>query len=178
MKYSVNLASRSYINKKALYLGYFLCGFVLLAGLVYNLGYYFELRAQINTTEARLHELEETILASQGGDVAGYTAARYEKVLVEIEQANSILSRDSFRWTALLGKLEEVVPGNVKILSIAPDHKKKTITLAGMSRRLKDMKRFIDNLIASNHYTDVLLMYQEDTESGDIKFTIKLLGAF
>ena len=156
MKYSVNLASRSYVNKKALYLGYCLCIFVLLVGLVYNLGYFFELRSQINTTEIRLQELEEKILASQGGDVAGYTAARYEKVLAEIKQANSILDRDSFRWTALLGKLEEVVPGDVKILSIAPDHEKKTIQLSGMSRRLKDMKRFIDNLIASKNYSDVL----------------------
>ncbi len=178
MKYSINLASRSYINKKALYLGYLVCGVVLLAGLVYNIGYFFELRSQISTTEARLKELEDKVLASQGGDVADYSAARYEKVLAEIEQANMILQRDNFRWTVLLGELEQVVPGNVKILTIDPDHEKKTVKLSGMARRLKDMKGFIDNLIESDNYSDVLLLSQAATDSGDVRFSIELLGAF
>lgn len=182
MKYSINLASRSYVNKKALYLAYFLCAIVLVAGLLYSLGYYFELQKQIDTTENRLAELEEKILASQGGDADDYSVARYEKVLAEIRLANEILDRDSFRWTVLLDQLEQVVPGNVRIISISPDHKTNTVKLSCMAKRLKDMKRFLDNLIKSEMYEDVLLFSQASEKSADgsdgVSFSIELLGAF
>jgi type IV pilus assembly protein PilN len=182
MKYTINLASRSYVNKKTLYLAYLLCGVVLVVGLFYTLGYYFELQKQIDTTENRLAELEEKILASQGGDADDYSVARYEKVLAEIELANEILDRDSFRWTVLLDQLEQVVPGNVRILSISPDHDSNTVELSCVAKNLKDMKRFLDNLIKSEVYEDVLLLGQasEKSASGDagISFTIELLGAF
>ena len=183
MKYSINLASRSYVNRKALYLGYLVCGAVLLVTLIFNISYYFSLRSQIRTSETRLQELEEKILASQGADdVAGYSAARYDKVLDDIQLANTIIERDSFRWTALLNQMEAVVPGSVKIKTITPDHEKKTIALSGSARELKDMKRFIDRLIKSKHYGDVLLLQQSVEETGGIetglKFSIELAEAF
>ncbi len=183
MNYSINMASRTYVNKKALHLIYLVCGVILVAGLLYSTGYYFSLRSQIAATESRLQELEEKILASQGGgEAAGYSAARYERVLEEIRLANGILKRDSFRWTALLDQLEAVIPQNVKIQSIAPDHEKKSVKITGLARDLKDMKRFLDNLIGSGNYGDVLLLNQDVEETGNVKtgirFSIDLLGAF
>jgi len=181
MKYSINLARRAYVNKKILFLGYLLCGLVLIAGLLYNVSYYFRLEAQISSTETRLNELKEKILTSQGADVADYSADRYDKVLAEIKLANGILDRDSFRWTVLLDQLETVVPGHVKIQSISPDHDNKSIKILGVAKELKDMKRFLDNLIKSEQYEDVLLIDQaleKDDAGADLKFTIQLLGAF
>lgn len=182
MKYTINLARRSYVNKKALYLAYLFCGIILVVGLLYSAGYYFKLRSQINTTESRLAELEEKILASQGGDVADYSAARYKNILMQIESANGILRRDSFRWTALLDQLEKVVPGNVMVQSISPDHEKRIVKISCVAKKLKDMKRFLDNLIKSNKYSDVLLLNQsvgknDDSKAG-IQFSVELLGAF
>ena len=182
MKYSINLASRSYVNKRALYLGYALCGTLLFAGLLLNGGYFLKLKDQIRTTATRLTELEEKLLASQGDDVASYSAARHKEVLAEIESANNILKRDTFRWTALLDQLEKVVPGNVNINKIEPDHNKRLVKIEGMAKRLADMKRFLDNLIKSKDYTDVLLLNQAsvDVEGGNpqIRFSIELMGAF
>lgn len=182
MKYSINLSSRSYVNKKALYLVYLVCGIVLIAGLFFNAGYFFKLRNQIDTTELRLKELEEKILASQGGEVADYSADRYEKVLDEIKLANGILKRDSFRWTSLLDQLESVIPNAVKIESIAPDYEKNSVKISGIAKELKDMKRFLDNLIKSDHYDAVFLLNQSVEETDNlqtgIKFSINLLGAF
>ena len=182
MKYTINLARRSYVNKKALYLGYLVCGIILVAGLLYNAGYYFKLRSQINTTEVRLAELEEKVLASQGTNVADYSAARYEKVLTQIKVANGILNRDSFRWTALLDQMEQVVPGKVKIQSISPDHEKRMVRISCVAKNLKDMKRFLDNLIKSKKYSDVLLLDQaigkSDGSKAGLQFSVELLGAF
>ena len=179
MKYSINLASRSYVNKKALYFGYLICGIILVAGLFYNLVYYLDLQSQIDTTEVRLGELKDKILSSQGGDVADYSAARYEKVLAQIELANGILGRDSFRWTKLLDQLEQLVSGNVRIQSISPDHEKNSVKLTGMTKKLSDLKQLLDNLIKSGLYDDVLLLEQAAVKTGDdISFSIEILGAF
>lgn len=182
MKYSINLASRSYVNKRALYLAYGVCGAVLILGLLFSSGYFLKLNRQISTTESRLGELEEKLLASQGENVASYSAARYEAVLAEINAANKIIDRDTFRWTELLDQLEKVVPGNVSVEKIEPDHKKKSIKLDGLAKGLKDMKRFLDNLIKSGDYDDVLLMTQATVESDSgkpmVRFSIELLGAF
>lgn len=179
MKYTINLASRSYVNKKALYLGYLVCGILLVAGLFYNLAYYYDLQKQIETTETRLNELKDKILASQGGEVADYSVARYEMVLTQIQLANGILSRDSFRWTALLDQLEQVVPGNVKIQSISPDHEKNAVKLSGTAKGLADLKKLLDNLIGAELYDEVLLFEQAaEKAGGEISFSIELLGAF
>ena len=182
MKYSINLASRSYVNKRALYLSYIVCGFILVAGLFLNLGYYLKLQNQVSTTEIRLAELEKKILASQGGEAASYSAARYTEVIEEIKVANRILQRDTFRWTALLGRLEKVVPGNVSIQQIEPDHDKRIIKLNGLAKELRDMKRFLDNLIKSGDYKDVLLLNQATVEvegkSPQLRFSVELRGGF
>ncbi|PLY02580.1 MAG: hypothetical protein C0623_03750 [Desulfuromonas sp.] len=183
MKYSLNLASRSYINKRALYAGYLVCGIVLLAGLMSNFGYYVKLQNQKRLTEVRLAELEEKILASQGSEIAAtYSAEGYKDILKEINAANRILERDAFRWTALLDQLEKVVPWDVSIENINPDHKKGVVKITGLAKDLSDMKRFLDNLIDSGDYVDVLLLSQSSVDvigSGQfLRFSIELRGAF
>jgi len=182
MKYSINLASRSYINKRALYVGYAICGVILIGALLFNGGYFLSLTRQIETTTFRLNELEGKLIASQGGDVASYSAQRYEKVLEEIALANDILRRDAFRWTALLDQLEEVVPGDVSIRKIEPDHMKRSVKIDGLARGLKGMNRFLDNLIKSGNYKEVLLLSQASVEvagsASQLGFSIELLGAF
>ncbi|PLX80428.1 MAG: hypothetical protein C0615_00865 [Desulfuromonas sp.] len=180
MQFSINLASRAFINKKALYLGYVACAIILLIGLLSNAGYYARLHNQIKTTNDRLVELEEKIIASQGGDATGYSAARYEQVVSEIAVANEILHRDTFRWTSLLDKLERVVPGNVRILNIAPDHKTGSIKVTALAKGVDAMKRFLDNLIESDDYENVFLFDQAETKTVSgipaISFSIELLG--
>ena len=54
--------------------------------------------------------------------------------------------------------------------------------LTGMAKGLKDMKRFLDNLIKSDVYDEVLLFEQAEEDNKDaasgIRFSIELLGAF
>lgn len=181
MKYSINLASRSYVNKRGLYTVYLLCGILLAVGLFFNAGYYLELREQIDMTRKRLADLEEKIMANQGGKV-DYDEEKYQQILREIKMANAILQRDAFRWTKLLDQLEQVVPGNVKIENIKPDHSDRSVDISGTAKTLKDMNRFLDNLIESGFYREILLLNQAVVENNGVKrgirFSVVLQGAF
>jgi type IV pilus assembly protein PilN len=179
MKYTLNLATRSYVNRRTLYLCYALSGALLVIFLMFNLLQFFSLRSEISQNDASKKMIEAKLLARSGIDAAGYDANSYEKLLTRIQYANEILAKDSFRWTRLLDQLESVVPKQVRILKIDPDHKKKTVKLSCHAKNLKSMKRFIDNLIKSEHYTHVFLEQQATlSEINIIRFSITMEGAF
>ena len=179
MKYILNLATRSYVNRRTLYLCYALSGALLVIVLMFNMLQFFSLRSEISQNDASKKMIEAKLLARSGIDAAGYDANSYKKLLVNILYANDILAKDSFRWTRLLDQLELVVPKQVRILKIDPDHENRTVKLSCHAKTLKVMKRFIDNLIKAEHYTDVFLDQQATvSETKVIRFSITLEGAF
>lgn len=185
MKLTLNLSSRTYLNRRTLY-GFYAVLTVLLATLLLlNIGLFFRSQSQARQTRDRLAALEaETGGTDVDGAGAG-TPAAYEKLLEHIRFANGVLQQDSFRWTALLNRLEEVVPAKVQIGGIKPDYQKKTLSLSGQAQRVEDLQQFLDNLIESPHFSDVYLLQQTrnapDRKGGTgktISFSIVVKGAF
>lgn len=182
MKLTLNLASRSYINRRALYAFYVLLISVLVLLLALNLGFYLRSRSQAHQLKERLAEFDRE-LAGRQETIAEFNPAAYEEILKEIAFANEILVKDSFHWTALLDRLEEVVPDKVIIRGIQPDYKSGSLNLTGGARRVEDLRRFLDNLIESSTFSDVYLLQQaretgRGNNDGDIGFTVVVRGAF
>ena len=179
MKYTLNLSTRSYVNRRTLYLCYAFLGALLVIALMFNLLQLLSLRGEISQNELIKKKIETALLARSGADTAGYDESNYKKILLNIQAANEILNRDSFRWTLLLDQMESVVPRQVRIVNIDPDHNLRTVKLTGQAKTLKALKRFIDNLIKSKVYTHVFLENQaSDKTTKLIRFSINLEGAF
>jgi len=185
MKLTLNLASRTYINRRALF-GFYLAfggGLVLLLAL--GIGLYARNQMHLRQLRQQLAELgQQAATPSQTGGEP-FTAAAYEKLLADIRFANEILAQDSFRWTDLLNRMEEVVPEKVAISGIDPDYKEKELQLTGLAMRVEDLQQFLDNLITSDYFTDVYLLKQSRIKSagrneaaGAISFSIVAKGAF
>jgi len=186
MKLTLNLASRRYLNRRALY-GFYtaiIVALVLVLGL--NLSLYLRGRSQTRRLEVRLAELERQLNGQQGSVVKGFSPQAYTDLVEEIGFANDILIKDSFRWTRLLDWLEEVTPKRVLISSIQPAFKDRTLKIVGQTRSVDDLRTFIDNLIESPHFRDVYLYNQARVLSdhsprgkgGNISYTIDLKGGF
>jgi type IV pilus assembly protein PilN len=188
MKLSLNLASRSYLNRRALYAFYAALIAVLVLLLMLNFGFFLRGQSQARQLKARLAEFDQELAGRQ--EVArDFNPAAYDRLLAEIAFANEILVKDGFRWTALLDRLEEVVPKKVIIRGIQPDYKGGSLSLPGQARRVADLRLFLDNLIHSPDFSDVYLLQQsrESTrgakggrapEEEGINFTIVVKGAF
>lgn len=175
MKYSLNLSTRSYVNRRTLYLSYAVVGALLCAVLLFNLMRFVSLNNEIDSTAGKIKQ----IVARSGANVADFDETSYQNLLANIQDANRILQRDNFRWTKLLDQLELVVPRAVRISQIEPDHDEGTVKLLGQAKTLKGLKRFIDNLIKSGNYLHVYLERQAtDAKSGYLRFSIRLEGAF
>jgi type IV pilus assembly protein PilN len=183
MKLTLNLASRSYINRRALYALYAVLIALLVLLLALNIGFYFRTQSQARQLKERVAEFDRELAGRQENAVE-FSPAAYEEMLEEIAFANEILLKDSFRWTALLDRLEEVVPDKVIIRGIQPEYKSGSLNLTGGARRVEDLRRFLDNLIESSQFSDVYLLQQARETGkgrnggGDIGFSVVVRGAF
>jgi type IV pilus assembly protein PilN len=133
----------------------------------------------------QLVELGREAASAEKAGGSTFTPAAYEKLLDDIRFANEILAQDSFRWTALLNRLEEVVPETVAISGIVPDYKEKSLKLTGLTRGVGDLQQLFYNLIASTYFSDVYLLQQSSLKeagqsdaAGAISFSIVVRGAF
>ncbi len=182
MKLMLNLATRPYLNRRALYTAYAVVAAVLALLLALNLGVMFRSLGQNRQLAARLGEIDRMADAEQGSG-RGFTPEAYQGVLKQIRFANEIIEQESFRWTVLLSRLEEDVPEGVGITGIRPDFKKKTLAVTGLARSVDDLRLLLDNLIASSYYEDVLLLQQgrveaRDGSAGGIAFSLSVRGGF
>lgn len=185
MKLTLNLASRTYLNRRLLY-GLYLALSGLLAVML-ALGIGFHVRSQAQTQQIRQHlaELGQETAAGTRAEESPISATAYEKLLKDIEFANELLAQDSFRWTTLLGRLEEVLPEEVAISGIQPDYRGKSLSLTGIAGGVEDLQQFLDNLLASAHFGDVYLLQHAllkeadpSEATGAISFSIVVRGAF
>ena len=179
MKYNLNLATRAYVNRRTLYMSYALIGSLLIIIFIFNTARMFSLNGDINRYMDNIEAIETKILARTGVEVADYSETNYRKMLENIQYANDILLRDSFRWSSFLDQMETIVPRQVRVLKIDPSYKERSVNLAGQAKNLNSLKTFIDNIIQSGNYSHVFLERQaSESKSMTISFSIRLEGAF
>ncbi|ALC17171.1 type II secretion system assembly protein PulN [Desulfuromonas soudanensis] len=185
MNLNLNLASRAYVNRQALFLCYTLLIALLTVFLLLLGNSYYRLHADNGRIAAQLEEINRD-LGFQGSASQEITSPAYQKLQERVALANQLLVKDSFRWTALLDHLEEVVTDGVRIRSIQPDYRQGGLKLIGVARGLGDLRSFLDRLIASPHFSEVFLLDQASVAIKDnlgqdhssLTFTIDLKGAF
>lgn len=185
MKLTLNLASRGYVNRRALFLGYFLLAALLILLLLLLANSFYRLHVYNSQISAHLEEINRD-LGLQGSATEEVTSPAYLQLQERVSYANQLIAKDSFRWTALLDQLEEVVPDGVKIRSIQPDYRQRGLKIACVARGLGDLRAFLDRLITSRHFSDVYLLDQanlmvKDTlgqEHPSVSFLVELKGAF
>jgi type IV pilus assembly protein PilN len=183
MKLSLNLASRSYVNQRALKQLYLALCLLFLLLLALQVKSYLQSRGEIGAAQDSLRELQQQL---RGGAVTEQlTNEQIEKQLQQYQQARVLLQRDAFRWTALFDRLERVLPDGVSIRSLNPDYQQRDLVLIGVARGLPDLQKLLDNLHADS-FQQVFLQNQDRIEvsagAGDKKpalsFSIKLEGVF
>jgi len=182
VKLSLNLATRSYLNRRAIYFSLLgVAGFLL--GLLALHGYdYFRSRNRIVQLEERLTELEAKTEKVRGTAPPKLDAQEQKQLTADIEFANQTLKKDSFRWTALLDHLEKLVPPGVAVRGIRPDFQTGAVNLTAAAVGVKELQSFLDNLIGSPDFHDVYLLQQarQEARTGGalLNFSVVVKGAF
>lgn len=183
MRSRLNLASQTYVNRRALYLFYAVSTAVVLLLLLTQFRYLTQLQKQENLLNQRIGELNQQLGISTDS-AAGYSEDEFNQLLEQIDFSNKLIVKDSFQWTGLLGQFETVVPADVRITDIRPDFKTSMLNLTAQARTVADLRLFIDRLNDSEDFSEVLLLSQGDqvvkdsakTENFLVLFTLRVKG--
>lgn len=164
MEIRINLSSKPYLNRHSVRLWLLASSAVLALVLVLNGFYAYQNVRQLQRLDSHL---EEIVGASSGpsSSASGYSAEKFAALKSEIAQDNEIVAADQFRWTALLGRFEELLPADVSIRSIQPDFRERSLQLSCVARDVSAMTEFVDQLLSSGDLSQAYLQRHGDVES-------------
>jgi Tfp pilus assembly protein PilN len=177
MKYSLNLATGTYVNHRRLYALFAVLSLFLFGLLIVNTMSVIRDSSRMRQLELRLQELHgQKRGVNQQSEVSGAVLA---KMAERIEVANELLLRDNYRWTTLLDQLETHLAEGISIRALQPNYKTGVLQLSGLALSVTDLRHFIDNLSRSEVFTQVYLKEQRtekgiDELPGGISFSIEL----
>jgi type IV pilus assembly protein PilN len=177
MKINLNLATRPYVNRRALLAGYLIAALLLLAAAAFLLTMVLQSRRQTVNVVAEMGALQKRSGLDQPlPQGAAYTPAAQAELEKRISFANELLERDHFHWTELLDRLEETTLAGISIEGLQPEFKSGLVKISGRASDLGRLRQFLDRLAASPHFSDVLLLRQgrDKQEGNQVSFSLTL----
>jgi len=182
MKLTLNLASRRYINERALTLACLVLTLLLLLLLIFQLRGWMQSREEVLVHQAEINKLEERLQGKVPQRLSAEDIALQQQ---EFSVAQQLLQQDAFRWTELFDRMEKLLPENVSIRSFSPDYNKGSLTIVGVAKNLIDLQDLLDNL-HNESFKSVYLRNQNQVEVLDyqeqkrpaLSFSILLEGVF
>ncbi len=186
MNPSLNLATKTYLNRRLLYAAYGLTMLLLLLFLAGLGAYFWNCRQEGQKLRAAIEQMEQDSQPSAGAAEARFSPEEYKRLRERIAFFNSVLAKDTFRWTDLLGRLENLVPEGIGLRSIQPDFRGRSIRISGLARNLDKLQDFLDRLLVSDDFAAVYLLNQARIDQGrdqqgggnELSFSLVLEGAF
>ena len=163
MQFKINLATRTYVNRKNLNIAMAAALVILLFLLLIQARLVIHNVGEINHLSSEQTALETR--SKKRGVV--FSESDYAKLQTDIKFANSIINRKTFDWIGLLNRLESVVPQGITLSSVAPDTKERTLKLSGMSLNFGRIRQFMENLEESNFFSEVYLEKQDESKTPD-----------
>ncbi len=174
-----NLASRPFYNERVVRA--FLVAIVLLAlGLsIFTVGRFTSLRTRNRALAGQAASAEQRAreLRAEAQKVRqSISQADLETVADAAREANLLIDRRAFSWTALFNRFEATLPPDVRITSVQPqvsDDGRLVIAITALSRRVEDLDTFIDRLGQTGGFGSTLSREEQVEADGTIRSVIQ-----
>lgn len=163
MRLTINLATRTYLNRNQLNTGCAVLCVLLLLFLVITIKNISAAMAETDRIRSELTALEQ----KSGSKGRKIPEAEYQSLVKQIGYANDVIKRKTFSWLALLDKLESVVPDGASLTVISPDIKKKELKISGTTATFARLRQLLENMEESTSFTDIYLISQADARVGE-----------
>ena len=163
MRFTLNLATRTYINSRQVNL------FLACAGILLTLsaaGFAFTVLGNSDREEKLRRQLAAVDARVKAGG-KGISDKEYQSLLGKIKFANGIIRRKSFNWLGFLTWMETVVPDGVMVTSLEPSLKDGKLTVSGVARNFGLMRKFLENMEDSRFFTDIYLLSQAEAKADE-----------
>ncbi len=172
MRFTINLATRIFLDHRLINrLAY--CAIVMLLALLVwnvnrvssNMGEQSRLRAEVAAIQSRL-----------GSRPSGVSEADFSRQKTRIRFYNEIIERKSTNWLKPLELFENVTPEGIALSSLTQGKKQEEWKLEGYARSFKVVRQYLESLEASKDFSNILLISHQNMTAGGrdrgVKFTI------
>ena len=174
-----NLATRPFYNEPAVHLWLFVAALIVAVASLFNVVQMLrysrsdtELARQAANDEARAAELRAEAARLR----ATVDAQQIERASLEAHQANELIDRRTFSWTALWNEFEATLPPNVRITSFRPrtDPKRgNVVTITVVARGVDDVQQFMERLEKTGAFRDMFTPSERSNEQGQLETAIE-----
>ena len=174
-----NLATRPFYNERAVYFWLLIIALLGGAATAFNVSRLLRYSRSdtLLATEASRDEARSADLRTSAGRLrASVDAKQIEAAFGQAREANDLIDRRTFSWTELLNQFEATLPGDARIMSVRPRvDKDRGIVLAMtvLAVSVGDLDKFMENLIATGHFTGILSREEHPTETGQLQASIE-----
>ena len=167
-----NLATRPFYNERGVRAGLAALALIAIGLTVFN-------AIEILRLESVGREARQAVAqnAAQARDIREKARAirqsinqvQLAAVQTATSEANVLIDRRAFSWTALLNQFQLTLPADVRITGVRPDiddDGRMLVEIAVFARRVDDLSEFIEALESTGHFTEVLSRTQSVDEDG------------
>lgn len=102
--------------------------------------------------------------------------AQLEAVRIAARDANALIDRRAFSWTALLNYFQATLPPDVRVASVRPqidEDGRMLVAISVYARRFDDLSEFEDALEETGAFTDVLSRQMGQEADGSLRAEIQ-----
>jgi len=182
MEFRLNLATRVYLDRRSVRHWLLLIGGLLSVLLTVNLFFGYRHWQQLRLVDSQTAEIVSQLAAQRGQTPSAYSPERFARVMDQVGAANRLIDADQFRWTALFGRFEELLPDKVAIRSLQPNFRDRTLQISLVARDMTAMTELLDALLISTDMSQAFLQNQSLAEQADgesvIQFSVVIREAF
>jgi Tfp pilus assembly protein PilN len=176
-----NLATRPFYNERLVNLWLMLLGTVVVAATLFNItqarsdsGSNTELASQAAENVTRTNDVRRTATGLR----ASLDAKQLEAVSIDAREANNLIDRRTFSWTALFNRFETTLPDEVRITSVRPtvdrDHKI-TLTISVVARSVNDVDQFMSRLDETGAFKELYSTEERPNEDNQIESVLTMV---
>jgi Tfp pilus assembly protein PilN len=174
-----NLSTRPFYNERVVQLWLLLLGVIVAAATVFNIVRVIrysqtdtELASQASRDESSAAELREEARRLRGS----VDLQQIELASIEARQANALIDRRTFSWTALFNQFEATFPDDVRIAAVRPMIDEKgalVLTIDVVARSVDDVDELIRNLEAAGSFSNLLSVEEHFNNDGMLEASLE-----
>lgn len=158
MRFTINLATRTYLDHRLLNRLVFTAVALLSVLLVWNIS-----KLSSNMGEQSRLDAEITTIQNRLGTKTGAVSeAKASRQKASIRFYNEILERKSINWLNLLELFENVTPEGISLSALTPGIKQEEWKLVGHARSFKAVQQFLEKLEVSKNFSNVMLLSHQN----------------
>lgn len=162
MRFSINLATRMYLDQRLLNQ----ISIIVIAVLVLLLGWNIT-RFSMNLSEQRRLASEVNVLEGNlNSRPGGVSEKDFSRQQLRIRFFNEIIDRKSTAWINLLELVENATPEGITLATLAPGKKKGELKLDGRAKSFAAVRRYVEALEGAKSFSDVLLLSHQEITVG------------